>query len=162
MERGGGKWAVCHNLCSKSDTLNISHHQRKWRAWLSPTGVYLMPLRDFEQHLVEASSRQGSHHKDHRFKHRWLKPHALATWEPAGSSSARTGGILQLSAAGSCSRHQDGTCHAASQRWGEAKAEVTVLRSTGVSGARPGRSARTIKHPSGLLGKTVPLQTGWM
>ena len=37
MERGGGEWAVCQNLCSKSDTLNISHHQRERRAWLSPT-----------------------------------------------------------------------------------------------------------------------------
>ena len=121
-----------------------------------------MPLWDSEQHWAEASSRQGSHHKDRRFKHHWLKPHALATWEHAGSSSTRTGGILQLSAAGSCSTHQDGTCHPASQRWRGAKAEVTELRRTGVSGAHTGHSARIIKHPGGMLGKIVPLQTGWM
>lgn len=60
--------------------------------------------------------------------------------------SARTGGILQLAVAGSCSGHQDGTCHPASQWWREATAEATALRSTGVSGVRTGHSARP-SHP---------------
>lgn len=93
MEWGGGEWAACQSLCSESDASMSASSAWVQSLAVTPT-VSLMPIWGSEQHLAEASSCQGSRHRDHWSKYHWLKPHALAAWEHAGRQQYQNRGHL--------------------------------------------------------------------